>query len=116
MSGYYVSGGKLERTTYRVRAGGELDMATRADLSRSLEGASTAGATTLRLDFTEVTFIDSTAIKVIARAGEEVRSRGGQVEIAFGNPNVLKIFVIAGLERLFELSLVADRIGAEEPL
>jgi anti-sigma B factor antagonist len=116
MSPFYVSGGQLERTTYRIRAGGELDMATRAELSRSLEGAGKSGAKTLRLDFTEVTFIDSTAIKVIVRAGEEVRSRGGRVEITFGNRNVLKIFEIAGLERLFALSLVADRVGAEDRL
>ena len=103
---YYVADARLSEATYRVACGGELDLAARSELSQALARATSSGAENLELDLTKVTFIDSTAIKVIARVGGEIRARGGRVEATFGNQNVLRIFEITGLERLFELTLM----------
>ena len=115
--GYFVGGGSVSPSTYRISAGGELDLATRPELSEVLERATGSGASELQLDFTEVTFIDSTAIKVIAQAAAEVRAHGGHVGVTLGSRNVLRIFEITGLERLLALTLSASRpAGVEEPV
>jgi anti-anti-sigma factor len=115
--GYYVGGAPLSPETYRISAGGELDLATRPELSEVLERATSSGARDLEFDLTEVTFIDSTAIKLIAHAGAEVRARGGHVGVTLGSRNVLRIFEIAGLERLLALTLSASSpAGIEEPV
>jgi anti-sigma B factor antagonist len=102
---YYVADGSLSETTYRIGAGGELDLAAERELTEALRRAELAGAETLELDFTDVSFIDSTAIKTIAVAGRGVLRRGGRVELTVGNENVFRIFEITGLDRFFDLRL-----------
>jgi anti-sigma B factor antagonist len=115
--GFYVGGAPLSASTYRISAGGELDLATRPELSAVVEEAIAPEVKELQIDLTEVTFIDSTAIKVIAHAGAEMRARGGQVEVMLGSRNVFRIFEIAGLERLLDLTLSATSpAGIAEPV
>lgn len=114
---FWVSDEAISETTYRVSGGGEMDLASRSDLSDALERAEASGATKLELDFTDVGFIDSTAIKVIARAAVNVRERGGKIEMTVGQPNVLRIFAITGLDRLFELTLTLPTLATiEDPV
>ncbi len=115
--GYYVGGAPLSPSTYRISAGGELDLATRPELSALLEQATSPEVRELQIDLTDVTFIDSTAIKVIAHAGAEMRARGGHVGVTLGSRNVFRIFEIAGLERLLALTLTASTpAGIAEPV
>jgi len=102
---YYIADGLLSETTYRIGAGGELDLAARYELADALGRAVDSEAETLELDLTLVSFIDSTAIKVIARAGRQLRARGVGVELTVGDQNVFRVFEITGLDRLFELAL-----------
>jgi anti-sigma B factor antagonist len=102
---YYLTDGRASDGTYRVGAGGELDLAAQEELSASLRRAEQSGAMTLELDFTQVTFIDSTAIKALAVAGREFLARGGSVDLAVGNENVFRIFEITGLDRFFDVSI-----------
>jgi anti-sigma B factor antagonist len=111
---YWVADGGLSGATYRVSGGGDLDLAARDALTKALDVAIASGATTLDLDLIDVTFIDSTAIKVIARAAIAVEDRGGRLELSVGSPNVLRIFAIAGVDRLFDVSLCLPARSDEE--
>ena len=111
---YWVADGSLSETTYRVSGGGDLDLAARSQLSDALRRAIDSGASTLQLDFSDVGFIDSTAIKVIAQAAAEVRDGGGKLEVTVANPNVLRIFAITGVDRLFEVTLTLPTFAGGE--
>ncbi|HEY1359793.1 MAG TPA: STAS domain-containing protein [Thermoleophilaceae bacterium] len=114
---YWVLDGGLEGTAYRVSGGGDLDLAARPSLAEALERAVASGAHTLELDFTDVAFIDSTAIKVLVRAAVAVKERGGKLEVSVSSPNVLRIFAIAGVDRLFEVTLTLPTVPDEvEPV
>jgi anti-sigma B factor antagonist len=103
---YYIADCRLSEVTYRVGAGGELDLAAQPELVRSLARAKGSGAETVHLDLTKVSFIDSTAIKAIAITGREILARGGRVDVSIGNRHVMKVFEVTGLDRLFELNFV----------
>jgi anti-sigma B factor antagonist len=111
--GYYLAEGLLSEATYRVGAGGELDLASRYELSDALDRAVDSGAKTLELDLTLVSFIDSTAIKVIARAARQLRARGCQMELTVGNRNVFRVFEITGLDRLVEVTFALPPVTME---
>jgi anti-anti-sigma factor len=102
---YYVADGSRSGSAYRVRAGGELDMAAQYDLAESLRRAELSDAELLELDFTDVTFIDSTAIKALVVSGREILGRGGRVELTVTDENVFRVFEVAGLDRFFQVSL-----------
>ncbi len=113
---YWVADASLSETAYRVSGGGDLDLAARDGLSEALARALDSGATTVELDFTDVAFIDSTAIKVIAQAAARIREAGGKLEVTVGNPNVLRIFAIAGVDRLFEVTFALPTFESPEEL
>jgi anti-sigma B factor antagonist len=102
---FYVADGDRSDSVYRVRAGGELDMAAQYDLGESLRRAELSEPDLLELDFTDVSFIDSTAIKALAATGRAILGRGGRIELAVGNENVFRVFEIAGLDRFFQIRL-----------
>ena len=62
--------------TIVLRLQGELDMATAPGLGRTLQTALAAGPSTLALDLRELTFVDSTGIRVLITACRQAGSEG----------------------------------------
>lgn len=71
---------------------GEVDLSNASRLSEILLGAVQAGGD-ITLDLSEVTFMDSTAIQVLLRAGKRIEGRGRLVLYRPGTlvQNVLKL-------------------------
>lgn len=80
-----------------VAVDGELDLNAAPGLRQAIGAAIEAGATTVVVDLSEVTFIDSTAIGVLLAARERLRRTGGDLELACTEPNVLRVLEIVGL-------------------
>ena len=61
------------------------------------------GAARIVVDLTSVSFVDSSTVAVFVRVLRCLRPSGGRLFLAGATPFVLRIFGLAGVERLFEL-------------
>ena len=84
-----------------VRIDGELDhfcaQSVRRDLDALLLDRSIR---TLILDFSSLTFMDSSGIGVVLGRYRLLRDRGGHVAIAGMNPHIARLFHMSGLDRI----------------
>jgi anti-sigma B factor antagonist len=81
--------------------GGEVDYEVSPQLKVRLMKAIKAGTRRLVLDLTDVSFIDSTAIGVIAAAVERLDEvGGGSVAVVSTHEKVMQIFEITGLDNV----------------
>lgn len=80
---------------------GELDLASAPRMKKPLDEAMRDCAGGVVLDMSDVTFMDSTAFRVLT----EVRRRrdGTPLAIVCKNRNVLRVFTIAGFDRAFDV-------------
>jgi len=79
---------------------GELDLAAAPRL-RELLSATHAPGTTVVLDFSDVVFLDSSALAVVLSAERRLRSTGGSLRLVHVSEEVLRVLRICGLaERL----------------
>jgi anti-sigma B factor antagonist len=88
-----------------IRVHGELDIATAADLERTLLRPRDPGDRVV-LDLADLRFMDSTGLRVLLRARTEARS--GRWELYLRD-------VPANIERLFSISGVHDAVPPEPP-
>jgi anti-sigma B factor antagonist len=84
--------------------GGELDYEVSPQLRARLVRAIEAGRRRLVLDLSDVTFIDSTAIGVLAGAIARLdEAGGGSLAVVCTHEKVLQIFEITGLDSVITL-------------
>ena len=88
---------------YVVSVMGEADLYSAPSLKRALDGAIEAGGKDIVVDLTRTTFIDSTALSVLVEATKRLRPEGGRVALVCVDQNLVKIFRITALDRLFPL-------------
>src|ERR1017187_899305 len=92
-----------------VAMGGELDYEASPQLRARLVGAIKAGGRRLVLDLSDVTFIDSTAIGVLAGAIARLdEAGGGSLAVVCTHEKVLQIFEITGLDSVITLHRSRD--------
>jgi anti-sigma B factor antagonist len=81
--------------------GGEVDFEVSPQLKARLMRAIKSGGRRLVLDLSDVTFIDSTAIGVLAGTVEKLdEAGGGSLSIVSTHEKVIQIFEITGLDNL----------------
>jgi anti-sigma B factor antagonist len=80
---------------------GEFDLAAAPVLRERLETAGTGGARAVVLDMSEVTFVDSSALRVLLRADAVLREHGVRLTLAALQPAVA---------RLLELTRTTDAL------
>jgi anti-sigma B factor antagonist len=61
------------------------------------------GATTVVVDLTDTTFIDSTTLGVLVGGVKRLRPDGGQLVLVCSDRNITKIFEITGLDKVFTI-------------
>ena len=88
-----------EGSTAKVAAGGEIDLSTVGEL-RSAVTSAAEGAEKLRLDLTDVEFIDSAGLGGLLELRSTLRSRSVTFEIAAGEGPVRQAMEITGLSEL----------------
>lgn len=89
-----------------VSLAGEVDLFTAPRFDEALQRCIDQGARHVVVDFSKVTFIDSTALSILV-AGSKRLARGKLV-IVCGLGNVLRLLQVAGLERLFVICPTLD--------
>lgn len=87
---------------------GEADIYTAPELKQALSAAIETGATSILVDLSGATFIDSTTLGVLMGAVRRLRPGGGEVAIACADPNICRIFEITLLDRVFRIFPTPD--------
>ena len=89
--------------------GGEVDFEVSPQLKARLVRAIKGGSRRLILDLSDVTFIDSTAIGVLAGTVEKLdESGGGSLSVVSNHEKVIQIFEITGLDNLITIHASRD--------
>jgi anti-sigma B factor antagonist len=113
---------ELDITTEEAGAGvavvalaGEIDLYTCPEFKQELLRVIAGGATLVVLDLTKTTFIDSTALGVIIGGVERLKQRDGRLVVVCADPNIVKIFEVTGLNRIFSVYSSRDEALAQTP-
>jgi anti-sigma B factor antagonist len=80
---------------------GEIDIYSAPQFKEVLVNGIEDGAKRVIVDLTDVTFIDSTALGVLVSGAKRVRPRNGTLDIVCSDENIIRIFEITGLDRIF---------------
>jgi anti-anti-sigma factor len=84
--------------TVVVRPRGELDLASAPDLRAVLQELRNKKASVL-LDLSELTFMDSSGLRLIWETNAEARQHGRELALASGPPEVMRVFELTGLRK-----------------
>lgn len=90
---------------------GEVDVYTAPRLKDSLLEQIEAGCQYMILDMDAVAFIDSSGLGVLVGALRRVKERSGSVRLVCSRDNILKIFRITGLDKVFPIFSNAEEAG-----
>jgi anti-sigma B factor antagonist len=83
---------------------GDADLHSAPELRERLRGAIDDGATTLVLDLSETTLVDSTSLGVLLGAMRRLREHeNGQIRLVIPRPEIRRVFEITMLDRIFPL-------------
>ena len=91
-----------------VSVSGEVDVYTSPQLKIALVAAVEDECGVVVVDLDKVGFIDSSGLGVLVGALRRVREAGGDLRIVCGRDNVVKIFRITGLDRVFPMFVSVD--------
>jgi anti-sigma B factor antagonist len=80
----------------RMRAHGELDLATASALDEDLIDCDLNQPWHLVVDLSDVPFIDAAGLRVLIRARERLESSGGELLIASPSRQVARLLEVAG--------------------
>jgi anti-sigma B factor antagonist len=80
---------------------GEVDVYTSPQLKQELVDAVEDGCVNLLIDLEQVGFIDSSGLGVLVSGLRRVKERSGTLRLVCTKENILKIFRITGLEKVF---------------
>jgi anti-sigma B factor antagonist len=88
---------------------GEVDLATVEPLRAASQTAAASGEyNCLIFDLTRLTFIDSSGLHALTDARAAMVARGGTTTIVCRQSNLLKVFELTGLDRIFQIVAARD--------
>ena len=101
-TGFHAATAGMDDTIV-LRLQGELDMATAPGLGRTLDTAIGAGPATIALDLRELTFVDSTGIRVLITACRQAEKAGCRFVVRSPSRPVRKALLLTGVDRLMAI-------------
>ncbi|MFO7572753.1 MAG: STAS domain-containing protein [Gaiellaceae bacterium] len=99
-----VEAGSADSTV--VRVSGELDLATIARLEEALGTVGLDGETII--DLTHCTFLDSSAVHVLANTSRAVDEAGGTLSLVASNPTIVRVLEIAAVDTMMPVHPTLD--------
>jgi len=94
-----------------IHVAGELDLASAPQLSAALSEAGREGADPVTLDLSEVTFIDSSALRALVLAGRELTEKGRVLQIGPRSEMVNRVLSMTSLDQHTEAFQVLPDAG-----
>lgn len=95
-----------------VKLKGEVDIYTAPSLRETIVNTVEKGRYMIVVDLDEVDFLDSTGLGVLVGGLKRVKQHDGELGIICNQENILRIFKITGLTKIFKVYKSADEIGA----
>jgi anti-anti-sigma factor len=89
-----------EGDVHTLRLSGELDLATAAEVQRELEHVEATDAESIVLDLSELTFMDSTGVRLLVTAHARARADSNRLTLLRGGRAVQRILQLSGVEPL----------------
>src|SRR5687767_2032780 len=89
---------RLDDSTHLVAVTGEIDLFTAPEFKQCLAAAIDDGVTSIVVDLTETSFVDSSSLGVLIGAHRRLAARDGTLTIVATNDAILKTFRITGLD------------------
>jgi len=86
-----------------IKLNGEIDVYTAPRLKEEIVALIESGCSNVIVDLEKVAFIDSSGLGVLVSALRRARERDGAVRIVCTRENILKIFRITGLDKVFPI-------------
>ena len=86
-----------------VRVAGEVDIQTSPVLHEHLTRVLDEGHTSIVVDLTDVSFLDSTGLSVLIAGLKRCQGSGGDLRVASPQPNVRRVLEVTGLADVFRL-------------
>ena len=93
---------RVEEERILVTSEGELDMAAAGGLRECLVQACAQGLPVV-LDFAAVTFVDSSALGVLASANRNIKDNGCQLTVINCRPRVLTTMTLTGMITVLDI-------------
>ena len=88
---------------YLITVSGEVDLATSPDLDTAVIAAIDSGTSSVVIDLTDVSFMDSSGLGVMVRALKRCREAENDLDLVITNERVLKVFGITGLDQVIPI-------------
>ena len=82
---------------------GEIDLSTARRVREALIAISNSGETSVVVDMTNVTFVDSTGLSALVGPLKRFRSMNGEIVLRSPSKGVRKVLEITGLTRVFTI-------------
>ncbi len=79
------------------------DLRSARSVREALDAAVSAGARTLIVDLTGVTFVDSMMLSVLLRASRAMQARGDELRLVVDDPRVRRLFELTLLDRALRI-------------
>lgn len=93
-----------DQGTGRLALVGEIDLSTSHLLVDAIDAAIESGATTVVLDFGEVTFVNSTGLGAMVAATKRLRQLGGDLVLRHFRGIPASALATTGLDRFFTIA------------
>ena len=88
---------------YVIAVSGEVDLASSPDLDTAIIAAIESGTSSVAIDLTHVSFMDSSGLGVIVRGLKRCREADKDLDLVITNERVLKVFGITGLDQVIPI-------------
>ena len=93
----------------------EIDINNAAGLRTALADAAAPAPRTLVVDMSATRFCDAAGLHVLVRAHHQAQARGGELLLILPATTVLRIFAIAGIDRIIPNFATLDEALAQTP-
>lgn len=95
---------------------GRIDTQAAADMDQVLQAAVSEGKRKMVVDMSEVEYISSAGLRVLAAVLVKNREEGGDLKLAALNPRVMRVFRIIGFDMFFSIhDMLEAAIGDFSP-
>jgi anti-sigma B factor antagonist len=95
--------------TVVVAVHGDADLRVASELKDHLSAIIDDGASSLVLDLSTTTFLDSMALGVLLAGMKRLRARGGRFRVVAPSSEIRRIFEITLLDRVFDLDATREQ-------
>jgi len=86
-----------------VKPVGVLDATQTTQLRSQIDDAMQSGASTVLVDFEQVSFMDSSGLGALVGAFKSLRARGGKLYVCSINEQIRILFELTSMDRVFDI-------------